>query len=228
MDEEQVTTHENCILRTISVVPDSQMLLTQPSIQDAVRSAEQNYRGWPVLSLWHGEKESIEVDGLVCTYKSDDLGTIFYWKIGRDGKILHVFRLCWSEKHEDKSLPATIIVIELSEFLATICDLYRRLQFPDATSLSVKVQYDNVKGAMLPTDTDSRNVTNAYYGQSRRFKFEPIVARSDVPISTLPEQVGPYVHTLFRELVDQHTSALAFFDEQKVIEWSLKTVQRRL
>lgn len=213
------------MIREVSTWPTTFASVTNSEIEVAVKGAERDYRGWPVLYIWNGDEQHVTPDGIECRVKRE--GLVFFWVIDHSGTLFHHFDYDFWATAGELYFNPVLFILEMAELFVTLADLYRRLKIDDRESITVEVQYSGVKDALIAYEGNPASISLAKI-TNRRVTVDRVSFKLDIPVSTRETDIAPLVHEAFHLLFDGVTRDMRDYTLESVRDWCNRLVERRI
>lgn len=215
--------------RELAIIPSIRCNFKIARIQAAVKEAELDLRGWPVLHL-RDNLLATDDNGVECF--SDDGGASFLnWRIQRSGLIFHqaMTSESWLEEkkpQEDKLFDPVIRIFEMTEEVAVFTRFYQFMGISPDASMEMRFSWPNAKGRLIAYHGNWTSISVAEADQ-RKVPINTPTSSARIPVWVSLEDIPPLIVPLWRALISDLTEAFNSLEDQVIIDWATKVLKRQ-
>ena len=215
------------IVRRIKCEPSTVLNVDNERLRDAVRLAELNLRGMPVLSLHGGQHEQYYKGGIECYYHSQGSGESFFWRISSEGFLYHVETMDDADRSgRVKLFDPVLRILEFSEVFAVTSRSYQQLGGDLEGTTNYSFSWSGIEDRYVAYNGGLGSVSHAVESNRKPSYDNPDIMVTLVWTATqadIMEKVVEATQALFRPLVQDF-----IIDESTIRQWAEKCLTRSL
>lgn len=135
----------------------------QGRLLEAMRKSEIHTFGWPlgIVGTRQDNQPRVRVDGIQAEIRSDDFfgrSSYDYWALRSDGAF-YLRQSLFEDKRDPEAIFFNTRIARVAEGLQLARNLYRELNIPHASDITVGVRHDGIRGRRMSSSNPARHLS---------------------------------------------------------------------